>query len=334
MTEGLTLITCTGGRPEAFSRCYQYVSRQTYWGPMQWIVVDDFDGEPSLRADAGPKNCATVTRIFPAPKWKPGENTLARNLLAAISEVMYDKVAFIEDDDWYHPDHAAVLAARLQLWDIVGDSEAFYYHIPSRRYRVLPTLAHSSLCQTGIRSTLLGELANVCCNSSKTFIDVRLWERRMSHPWSLKNTGTCVGIKGLPGRSGIGVGHRPEASPGVWQSDQDLSVLRSRIGDDVTLYEGFMDSEEKPVTEDGYEIFYWKGQKRYRCPLRWESGARCEYDTYNLEYMREHVAGPHTYSGKAPAVRRSVSPVLDSEGRQIVKETAVPSEFERLHFRK
>ena len=69
-----------------------------------------------------------------------------------------------------------------------------------------------------------------------------------------------------------------------------------------------------------FEPFIWAGQKRYRCNQLWESGGKCDFDTYDLELMQAHIREPHTRSGKhnptsAPA---RVSPILDAEGKNIV----------------
>ena len=42
-----------------------------------------------------------------------------------------------------------------------------------------------------------------------------------------------------------------------------------------------------------YDTFIWKGQTRYRCNRRWDSGTPCEYDTHDLNDMAKHAAQPH-----------------------------------------
>lgn len=37
----MTLITPTGVRPKAWSICERLMARQTYDGPVQWVIVDD-----------------------------------------------------------------------------------------------------------------------------------------------------------------------------------------------------------------------------------------------------------------------------------------------------
>lgn len=89
---------------------------------------------------------------------------------------------------------------------------------------------------------------------------------------------------------------------------------------------------------DTIEQFYWKGQLRFRCPKQWESGAQCEYNTYDLEALHAHIASPHSRSGK-PAKQREqvVSPLVDHEGKPIVHERRaepeVPEEFRGFKFK-
>jgi hypothetical protein len=87
--------------------------------------------------------------------------------------------------------------------------------------------------------------------------------------------------------------------------------------------------------ESGLPCFRWKNQLRYRCPRTWESGAACEYDTYDLAEMRKHIAAPHTQSGKAPKRNDpQPAPVLyDGEGKPLRPSTAVPPEFRGLRFK-
>jgi hypothetical protein len=231
---GVTLITPTGGRPAAFVLCKKYVLRQTYHTPIQWIIVDD--GDPStIQTDFQLDTLATI--LYPKPKWQSGQNTLARNILAALPEIQYNRILFIEDDDWYSPEYLEFMCKMLEKHEIVGETPARYYHIPFRQYRLLPNAHHASLCQTGIRFCLLHRLQKICQRPSATFIDVQLWEG-MSVAGLSKEPGHCVGIKGLPGRPGIGVGHRPEGESD-WKQDPDLSVLKIWVGkEDAEAYYG------------------------------------------------------------------------------------------------
>jgi hypothetical protein len=141
---GVTLITCTGGRQKALALCTTFFVRQTWTGPLQWIIVNDVTDGPrpfpvlgnveAHRYPAGQPIDFLMTNVGPTPPWQPGQNTLARNLLAAISEVRYDKVLFIEDDDWYAADFVVTMVDLLDRGHgIVGSPTSRYYHLPTRR---------------------------------------------------------------------------------------------------------------------------------------------------------------------------------------------------------
>lgn len=85
-----------------------------------------------------------------------------------------------------------------------------------------------------------------------------------------------------------------------------------------------------------FESFVWKGQTRYRCTQMWEGGSKCEYDTYDLAMLKEHIRGPHTLTGKPhEGKRRVVSPLVDSAGKPIIHEVKPdpPSEFDGYRFK-
>jgi glycosyltransferase involved in cell wall biosynthesis len=233
MTSGVTLITPTGNRPESLKRCAGFVSRfkyPNYIKDVQWIVVDD-----GYEASCFSALVSEVTLIRPNHRWQPGQNTLGLNLLAAIPEVKHDVILFIEDDDYYHEEYAYHQIERLQEKCIAGETRAHYYHVPSLRYQVLDNKYHASLCQTGIQSSELGTLEKICKLSSSVFIDVQLWNSLLPRSHALAdNSAYCIGMKGLPGRSGIGIGHRPTNFG--WKSDHDLKILKSWIGSDIELY--------------------------------------------------------------------------------------------------
>ena len=201
-------ITPTGGRPEALALCHRWMERQTR--PLdEWVVVDD----------------GGVT----------DENTQAANLLAAIDQVTAtaDVVLVIEDDDWYSPryvEHMIDLAERSELF---GDGRARYYNVATSRWAQLHNTAHASLCQTGWRASLTPLVRDVLA-TGPAWIDIELWKRaagrgRVNEPGVVR----CVGVKGLPGRPGIGVGHRADFGT----PDRDREMLRQWVGlEDAEVY--------------------------------------------------------------------------------------------------
>jgi len=239
MNPPVTLITATGERPFAFALCKKFVSRFN-WGPIQWIVVDD---GASLPVEDGPSilpSSTSLTLVRPKSFWKPGENTLARNILLAIPLIQNDFVFFIEDDDWYGPNYIQFqMESMLCAEDVmmVGEAPARYYHLPTRQYWQLKNHRHASLCQTGIHKSQIPLLRTICEEAHRDFIDVRLWER-CTHTQVIQSTKECVGIKGLPGRGGIGVGHRPQKTSAWAQDSPEQEILRQWIGADISLYGG------------------------------------------------------------------------------------------------
>jgi glycosyltransferase involved in cell wall biosynthesis len=225
----LTLITCTGGRQEAFALCERWIVRQTFNGDVQWLVVDDCD--PATTLTMGQE------LIRPTVRWKPGQNTLGRNLLAALPLAVFDKILFIEDDDYYPPEYLAAMAKLLDSYPIAGEAPARYYNVSTRQFKQLHNGHHASLCQTGIRRELVPSLMRIACREQK-FIDIPLW-RDHGRTGPLMPS-TAVGMKGMPGRAGIGMGHRPNAG---WSDDQKMQTLCAWIGDDAEAYAQFMEQK-------------------------------------------------------------------------------------------
>jgi len=83
----------------------------------------------------------------------------------------------------------------------------------------------------------------------------------------------------------------------------------------------------------GLEVYHsaGSGQLRYRCPMHWESGERCVWDTHDLDTMRKHVKEPHTMTGKAAMAIKKVSKILDSDGKPFAIDETLP-ENEDVHF--
>lgn len=226
----LTLLTATGARPQAWAICERLMAAQDYTGPVTWIIVDDGpEPQPVTFKRAG----WTLAIIRPAPFWKLGQNTQARNLLKGLEVVSDDaRLVIIEDDDWYAPDWLSRVAERLENsgCDLVGEPCARYYNLALRRGRQLRNGAHASLCSTAMRGPAIASFRQACLRQP-TFIDLELWRHRGSR--HLFDGHRVVGIKGLPGRGGIGMGHRNDFRG---TEDPGLTLLRQWIGDDVELY--------------------------------------------------------------------------------------------------
>lgn len=211
------------------------MQRQTLYGraSIQWIVVDDGVSPATLAMGQ--------THILRArePDCLPAQS-FCRNLLAAIPHITGDVIAFIEHDDWYAPAHLEAIVDQLAgAVQIAGDDQQRYYNVSQRCWRIFPN-SGASLCQTAIRRELLPRfemVARRCLAASKFGVDRALWDATRPHERSLKRADTVVGIKGLPGRRGLGVGHRPSGPQ--WTFDAELEQLRAWVGNDADLYRSF-----------------------------------------------------------------------------------------------
>lgn len=223
----LTLLTATGSRPDAWALCERWMARQTYLGEVRWVIVDDGPiPQPITFAREG----WTLDVIRPEPLWT-GDNTQARNLMAGMAVIKEDeRVVFIEDDDWYAPDWLEFVAAKLALAELVGEANARYYNLKTSVFKEMGNTLHSSLCSTAIRGRALSTFRSVCRKEIQ-FIDHLLWQAHSnSHLFSGQRV---LGIKGLPGRNGIGIGHDPKFRG---ETDQDGAKLRDWIGEDADAY--------------------------------------------------------------------------------------------------
>lgn len=224
----LTLLTATGGRPAAFALLEKMMLAQTYAGPVKWIVVDDvFPAQPVTFNREGWELCI----LSPGPLWKPGDNTQARNLLAGLAHVSADaKLVIVEDDDHYKADWLEVVDKWLDRAELVGECEARYYNVATKQGRQLSNRHHASLCSTAMRGDAIKAFRDVCRTGAK-FIDIELWRKTRSRMLFTGNRVT--GIKGMPGRGGIGMGHKRDFRG---QHDPDGKLLRSWIGANAEWY--------------------------------------------------------------------------------------------------
>lgn len=219
----LTLLTTTGVRPEPWALCQQFMARQDYAGPVRWVVVDD---GPVAQPVAFRRAGWVVEVVRPQPYWEPGQNTQARNLAAGLAVIRNDaRVAVIEDDDYYGPGYLSDVDRWLDRADLVGESHARYFNVATGRGRAMSNDRHASLCSTAVKGTGLAAL-RIAVKRRRTFIDVDLWS--MHVPKALFHTEHVVGIKGLPGRGGIGGGHRDTFGKPMRLSDW--------LGEDANLY--------------------------------------------------------------------------------------------------
>lgn len=204
------------------------MAAQDYTGPVRWVIVDD---GPDPQPVTFKRDGWQLVVIRPAPFWQPGQNTQARNLAKGMEAVPADsRLVIIEDDDVYRADWLSHVDRQLDRAELVGECQARYYNLALRRGRQLSNNGHASLCSTAMRGAALATFRREL-KPGVQFIDVNLWRRHPSR--HLFTGGRVVGMKGLPGRGGIGMGHRNDFRG---TADPDLTLLRQWIGDNVELY--------------------------------------------------------------------------------------------------
>lgn len=219
----ITLITPTKNRPVPFSLLERWIRRQTYKGPLQWIVVNDGVMPYTYRMDQD-----IVVR-----KQRPGEgHSLPENLLAALPHVKGQSVFIVEDDDWYAPTFLEESLALLKKGNaLVGLKPSRHYNLHTTRFRTFQ-LEHCNLGSTAFSAELLAEFKTVCRTRSDAGsfgVDTLLWKTAAKKAWreNISNAVQHVGLKGLPGEPGLGMGHKMNYGT---LDDPDMPVLRQWIG--------------------------------------------------------------------------------------------------------
>jgi hypothetical protein len=239
----LTLITPTADQPTGIALLERYMQDQTAWGRVaRWVVADDgtHGALLTLRQDH--------VRLCHPPR---AVHSLCANLAAGLALVETPYVAIIEHDDLYHPRYLEELLSHLERPGVLaaGGSLNRYYHVGLRLYRHFGNPG-AALCQTGLRREAIGYMSGAieeCRATASRGVDAAFWRRITDEARSTYETDQVVGIKGLPGRPGIGIGHRPLESGYEWQSDPDGVILRQWCGEHAAHYEGYYEVARCPA---------------------------------------------------------------------------------------
>jgi hypothetical protein len=201
------------------------MARQTFDGPVRWIIVDDGKTPQTVNFF---REGWLMEFIRPLPCWRPGQNTQARNLLAGMERVGDDnKLVVIEDDDHYAHGYLADVDAWLDRADLVGETRARYFNVPTGIAFQHENKEHCSLCSTAMKGPGIAAFRKAV-GKNKKFIDMELW-RDFKGTKYLCDSKHVIGIKGLPGRGGIGHGHRMTGKA-------TSGLLREWIGEDAAIY--------------------------------------------------------------------------------------------------
>lgn len=214
-------LTPTGGRQQGLSLLGEYVNAQTYQDDATWIIVDDCEPVSFM-----PQSRFSVLFVDPPWRWKLGQNTQGKSLLEGLKHVPGDaKLLILEDDDCYLTDYVQTMVDALDDADLVGERVSRYYNVKARRYREMTGHGeHASLMCTAMKGAAIEEFKKVCGHGHR--IDITLW-RNFKGSKKLLESRNAIGIKGLPGRAGIGVGHRPNFG----NQDNDDRILKEWAGD-------------------------------------------------------------------------------------------------------
>ncbi len=223
--EGVTLITPSSDRQLCINRCEDYIKRQTYRGPLQWIIAEDSKIPYNLTLGQD--------HIHLNPK-DDKVSSFLKNITSILPRIEYDKVLIIEDDDWYSPDYIKLYCTRLERYELVGEGPARYYNIKERLWRICGNEHRASFCQTALKANQLSALY-VSIQRHNAFVDSRLWNKKC-RKFVFQGDCHCIGIKGMPGKKGIGMGHRPLNRKTFFTPDPDMKQLEKWIGKPDTDY--------------------------------------------------------------------------------------------------
>lgn len=237
----LALLTPTRGRPVGLAIAAHYVVRMAAgMEDVVWVICDGTGG-PKIES-AYMTGSVRTWHLKEDHAGLRKHESLSTNVERGIGfarRLGATMVAVIEDDDWYDRSYARWVMAELQGADLIGESYAMYYNVATRRCRQLPNANHASLCSSAWRlGTDVDRKVMRAIEESKrieTFLDLAIWQ---TCDGKLHNPCMCaprrvVGMKGLPGITGIGMGHTPEA---LNVSDHNMDILRKLIGPDADRY--------------------------------------------------------------------------------------------------
>lgn len=236
----IALITPTGARPFQFNMCSRFMKRQNYTGKVAWIIVDDAIPRSTDKVTKDFRENWTIHKVYPMPAWYHGWNTQARNIAEGVRllRMTYkpeeiSAIFIIEDDDYYKPIYLTRMVERIKGFWAAGERNTIYYNVLYRRYIVNGNTGHSSLFQTAL--TWEGIDALIASFKDK-FIDAKFWTIvKNKHLFNENNL--AVGMKGMPGRGGIGAGHSRAMNMHL---DMELKHLTKLIGnEDALLYAGY-----------------------------------------------------------------------------------------------
>lgn len=231
----LSLITPTRGRPQAFKLLERWISRQTYDCPIEWVVP--VDGEFTGYSFTMHQRLVRPREPLTRP------HRFLDNMESGLNLCGGDIIAFIDDDDYYHPSYLETLLHAFDdpTVDVAGFAPSTYYQVTTQKWRCMGNRKHCSLGQTAIRRRVLPEVMKII-DAGHVLIDMKLWYLPGLCKKVLVNSRPDgrlyhLGMKCMPGAKGISSGHAADV-PG--QPDPEGKQLRAFLGDDAVAYREFM----------------------------------------------------------------------------------------------
>jgi hypothetical protein len=233
----IALVTPTGARPKQIELCAKFMRNQDYTGKVLWVLVDDAEPVTTQNISLAFRENWTIWKIFPKPVWRDGQNTQARNLISGMNEVKkfedIEAIFIIEDDDYYCPCYLSVMMEKIKGHEVTGQVRTIYYDVVHKGWIRNGNMGHASLFQTAFTPASIHLFERVC-KSRKIFIDAGFFKAMHLNKINLfEGKYLAIGIKGLPGRRGIGMGHRMDAR---MTADPEFAILKELIGEDYKYY--------------------------------------------------------------------------------------------------
>lgn len=229
----VTVITCTGDRHKAFALCKQHVMAQTFRNNVEWLVVDD---------GADMVDTSHIDTYIRMPH-RPGVNTLNDNFTIALQAASGEFLVVFEDDDYYAPNYIETVLEFLGRVKLVGVREVTYYNLKGL-WRPIRNQTYAPLAFTAFDCDLIPLMLEAMDGGPYKTFDIGFWRLAAKEKITTlmyKADGLCVGVKGFPGRAGIGLGHR-NLEHSTWRVDADKSKAKELFGPAFELYEPFIGS--------------------------------------------------------------------------------------------
>jgi len=224
----ITLVTPTADQPLGIQFLEKYVARQTVQ-PDQWIIADD--GVIPAVTTMGQTHLVR-------PRAYEGARSLHMNFRAMMDQITDHRddhaIIVMEHDDWYAPNHIERCVNGLQKHALYGSSKLHYFNVEHRVWCVMQNKA-PALHDTSFRASFIPEVYHAIDEAYRRDtkdLDRCIWLRQyrtLNCGFTADVKRSMVGIKGLPGRKGLGIGHFVEQNPRLWRHDPIMAKLSSWI---------------------------------------------------------------------------------------------------------